>query len=283
MNKGIVKVYFTKGFGNNLFQYCFAKILAEKNLMKMNHPPIPELGILEKNNKFTKNLKLKKIKITSKRKHLYDSDCKKYLKKNLSKYNVYLFGYFEDYTIYKPYLKEIRSWFPNIKKTNTKDLVLHLRLRNRLVQENHFKNFVPPENYKHAIEEFNFERLYIVSDEPKWESVDEDYITSLRKKYPPTTNGYVPIKDSVDYMNNLVEAFKEYNPILKHNNNFIDDFNFIRSFDKILLNNSTFSWWAAVLSHASKIGVFRPWKKNKGKIRNKNLGETDYPGWFSWE
>ena len=58
-------------------------------------------------------------------------------------------------------------------------------------------------------------------------------------------------------------------------------FNFIRSFDKILFKNSTFSWWASVLSDASRVGVFGPWKPDKGK-KNKNLGQADFPGWFSW-
>ena len=48
-----------------------------------------------------------------------------------------------------------------------------------------------------------------------------------------------------------------------------------------MFKNSTFSWWAAVLSEASCVGVFGPWKPNKGN-RNKNLGKMDIPGWFSW-
>ena len=82
-------------------------------------------------------------------------------------------------------------------------------------------------------------------------------------------------------MNNLVYTFSEFNPIIIHNNNMMTDFKFIMSFDKIIFKNSTFSWWAAVLSDASRVGVFGPWKPNK-KERNKNLGRADFPGWFSW-
>ena len=83
-------------------------------------------------------------------------------------------------------------------------------------------------------------------------------------------------------MNGLVESLKEFKPILHHSPNLVDDFNFIRSFDQIMFKDSTFAWWASVLSQASKIGVFGPWKPGKGKKKNRNLGKADFPGWFPW-
>lgn len=90
-------------------------------------------------------------------------------------------------------------------------------------------------------------------------------------------------------MKRFVDGMQQLNPVLHLSNapltpgspamrdDFIDDFNFIRSFDKILVHNSTFSWWAALLSDASKVGVWQPWVRG-----NKNLGLTDYAGWFQW-
>jgi hypothetical protein len=37
------------------------------------------------------------------------------------------------------------------------------------------------------------------------------------------------------------------------------DFNFIRSFNKIVCGNSTFSWWATFLSEANTIITYKPW------------------------
>lgn len=56
-----------------------------------------------------------------------------------------------------------------------------------------------------------------------------------------------------------------------------DDFNFMRSIDKILLQHGTLSWWAAALSHTSKVRVFGPWSPIGGE-KNRNLGQTNFDG-----
>ena len=283
MNMPVLKIRFTPGLGNNLFQYVFARLVAEKQHMKLSSPGIPELGINKSNISLKNGFPLKIIRVTSKTRKKSDNVFHKYLDKKLEKKrNIFLFGYFEDFTIYKSHLKRIRSWFPEVKKTNSEDVVLHLRLQNRVVQENHFFNFPPIGSYSEALKAFDFSRLHIVTDCEKWSHIGKKDVSLLRKKYPPKTNNYISAKKSIEYMNSLVDELAIYNPIIHHNKKFIDDFNFIRSFDKILINNSTFAWWAATLSKASKIGVYGPWKPNKGKIRNKNLGRTNYPGWFSW-
>lgn len=50
---------------------------------------------------------------------------------------------------------------------------------------------------------------------------------------------------------------------------------------QILFQHGTMAWWAATLSHASRVGVYGPWRPTKG-AKNKNLGRTDFPGWYSW-
>ena len=44
-DKGSVIVNFTIGFGNNIFQYCYARLLAEKLGFNLLHGAIPELEI----------------------------------------------------------------------------------------------------------------------------------------------------------------------------------------------------------------------------------------------
>ncbi len=73
--------------------------------------------------------------------------------------------YFEDYTLYENHLDRIRSWFPQIKKTNMTDLILHIRLENRIVQKTHYKNAISPLVYKKVmLSNFNFNKLYLVTD-----------------------------------------------------------------------------------------------------------------------
>ena len=136
-NNGTVKVKFSKGFGNNLFQYCFGRLLSEYHNLNYSHGSIKEMGIGEEKYSFNKNLPTVKFKANS------NSDAKKYDKDHLKwfsdKYKNYNFDfysfmfYFEDYRIYKSYSEKIKSWFPVIKKTNKEDLVIHFRLKNRLV------------------------------------------------------------------------------------------------------------------------------------------------------
>ena len=73
----------------------------------------------------------------------------------------------------------------------------------------------------------------------------------------------------------------EYNPVVVHRN-VLDDFNFMRQFDKILFQHGTMSWWAAFLSNASQVGVYGPWRPWKG-TSNKNLSDVKIDGWFKWQ
>jgi len=286
MDKGTIKIKFANGFGNNLFRYCFGRLLSEYHNLNFSHPAIPELGIKEEKYSFNKKMETIEFKadnnIEAKK---FDVDHHKYFKKEMGNRN-YDFSkfvfYFEDYTLYKYHLNKIRSWFPVIDKKKNSNLVIHLRLENRIIQKTHFKNIVDPSIYKKIIlHNFNFNKLYIVTDSNEWGYVTEKDIKKLQKKYITEGTSYVSIKKSIKYMNNLVDVFEEFHPIIKHSYNFIDDFNFICSFDQILFKNSTFAWWAAVLGEGKRVGVYGPWKPNKGK-RNKNLGETDFPGWFQW-
>ena len=291
MNKtGTVIINFTIGFGNNLFQYAYGRLLAERNNMKLNHRAIPEINISESNTLVDTSLPTFFASEENYKKLLFADNFS-------SDRNIVVNGYFEDFTLYESYLQEIRSWFPKIQKTNHSDLILHMRLQNRLIQENHHKNHISPQGYIKGIEKFDFERIHIVTDAEKWNHYDESDIEKIRYHVkngpnPPSNSSWVSVERSMDYMNSLIDGFAKYEPIVHCNGakmikgsgglrgGFIDDFNLISSFNKIMLYNSTFSWWAALLSDASKIGVFGPWKPRKHNCRN--LGKTNYPGWFSW-
>lgn len=278
--KGVVSVRLSKGFGNNLFQYVFGRLLAEFHDMHLSHKGIPSLGIKPCRIKRDKSLP-KKIIFYNQRDP--DTQYHEYFVQKMNPTNLSVCGFFEDYTLYENHLERIRSWFPKVHVTNTKDLVLHLRLDNRLIQKSSLKNQVPPKEYIKAFSLFTFDKLYIVTDCRSWRHITSKDVRKARSKR--LREGYrsqfAKTEDTKTYFNNLVDSLAPFNPIIINNKKFINDFNFIRTFDNILFHNSTFSWWAATLSEASHVGVYRPWKPAK-KQRNKNLGRTNFPGWFGW-
>ena len=291
MNNGTVIINFTIGFGNNLFQYSYGRLLAEKNGMLLHHRAIKEMGIRPEQPSINKNLPTLFIDDNNYKKVLFSS--------NLQKCNVVINGYFEDYKILKPHLDDIRSWFTHPPVTNTEDLILHLRLQNRLIQINHNKNHISADAFKRAIGKFDYKRLHIVTDAEKWEPYIMSDIEKIRHEIkvgpnPPNNSPWVDPEQSLEYINHLIGGLSELEPTVHCNGKkviygsgglrggFIDDFNLLRSFNQVIIHNSTFSWWAATLSGASKVGIFSPWKIAKTQSQRRNLGNTNYPGWLSW-
>ena len=84
---------------------------------------------------------------------------------------------------------------------------------------------------------------------------------------------------AASYVNELVDKFSSNYEVVFSKNVIDIDFYKIMTYDKILFGYSTFAWWAATLSNASQVGVFGPWRAMK-KTGNKNLGQTNYPGWL---
>jgi hypothetical protein len=274
-NKATVKVNFTEGTGNKIFQYIYARLLAEHYDLNFSSPRLDILEIPE--TKFGLNKKYKTIFIPQEERNWH-----KYFSL-ISPCNFIVETYPEDFTLYKPHMNRIRSWFNDIPKTNTDDLVFHLRLGDRLLNKNdhHPSMKVTAEEYIHAIERFDFDKLHIVTDMHIWKKVTPEEIQKMEFPMKVPKKWRVEPSIAASYFNSLVEAFNELDPIVRFGHTVKDDFNFIRSFDKILIQHGTLSWWAAALSHASKVGVFGPWQPIMGEI-NRNLGRTDFEGWFQW-
>ena len=291
MSNGTVTINFTIGFGNNLFQYSMGRLIAEKNNLQLRHRAISEMGIKEQNAPVDRSLPTIVVD---------DSNYKKmFFMKNLQNHNVIIQGYYEDYKVCGPHLEKIRSWFDHPGITNKKDLILHLRLQNRLIQVSHNQNHISADSFKDAISNFDYENLHIVTDAEKWEEYTIGDIEKIRSEIqagpnPPKNSPWVEPEQSLEYMNHLISGLSELNPVVHCNGEqvmkgtgalrggFIDDFNLLRTFDQVIVHNSTFSWWAATLSGAKKVAIFNPWKIAKPAKMRRNLGETNYPGWFNW-
>lgn len=289
-----VRIELTVGFGNNLFQFVYGKLLAEKIDAKIVIlPPYGDYFGLEcldllldsvdsyevipvYNAPYSVNDDYPTIVISS------EKEAHEHLR-NPQKANYQLRGYFEDYSIYAKDLEKIKSWFFKVDKNHVNDAVLHLRLGDRLFIPTTYdsRGLLTFEKYSKSLEALDFETLYIVSDLPEWKNYSGDELLSL-DYHTPLTGGAEKIKGkAADYTNQLVNKLSEKYKIEFYHEGLLKDFEFIRSFDKIMFGYSTFAWWAAALSNASQIGVFEPWRP--WKDNNKNLGKTNYPGWFGWK
>jgi hypothetical protein len=109
-----------------------------------------------------------------------------------------------------------------IPAVNRKDIVINLR-----VDEDYrsFNWVINPSWYLKILAEERFDRLHIVTDVR-----DEAYLSH----------------------------FKQYDPIVVSSGP-KGDWEYLRSFDRIVTANSTFSWWAAYFSQASRIYTFKRW------------------------
>ena len=282
----MIYVKLTNGFGNNLFQYIAGRLLSEHHNKKLVLiPPFKDYYGLNEIIKLGLKFDAIENQIDLSRCELITE--KNYLLAHINNHNqtnLVLEGYFEDYTYYYDHLKKIRTWFPFSANRENNDLVLHLRTGDRLFYKAHYKSNGEPildgTRIVKAINQIEFEKLFIVSDLPKFEKVDMNEF----KQYQFHVN--VSHKDSVNYNwalkyhNSLIDIFSKYDPIFKKRE-ISSDFSFIRSFNNILFQHSTLAWWAAVLSDAKSVGVYGPWRPYKNN--NKNLSKIPIQGWYKWE
>lgn len=133
-----------------------------------------------------------------------------------------LSGYFQKAEWYLKNRKRIESFY-SVKpvEKNKKDLLVSLRLGD--YKEHGW--VIHPNWYRKIIGGQEFDRLHIVTDE----------------------------RDSF-----YLSMFKRWNPII-HCDGKHKDFETTMSFDRVILSNSTFSWWAAFFSKPSKLWTFKPW------------------------
>ena len=111
---------------------------------------------------------------------------------------------------------------PPIGEINRKDIVINLRVGDDYQSLNWT---IHPSWYLKILKREKFDRLHIVADER-----NEEYLS----------------------------YFREYAPIVTSSGR-KGDWELLRSFDRIVTANSTFSWWAAYFSRASMIYTFQRW------------------------
>lgn len=290
MNKTIY-VKFTNGFGNNIFQYAAARLLAERIgvnycgvLPDKNYYARKSLEALGIN--FVENLPVG-VKVLDERNfdEMFWSEDDLTLNQDIC-----FFGYFEDYRYYINEFDRIRGWFPEVKSRQDNDLLLHIRTGDRLFMKNEF--YVKPmiDKYLEVLQSFEFDNMHIVTDMPVWKNLTAKELQGINFHYNVPPNERVTIEESVKCFNDFFDGLSQFNPIVKTRKNassvdsgteVFDDFMFIRTFNQILFEHNTMCWWASAISDAKKIGVYKPWRRWKNN--NKNLGQVPLDNWMGWE
>jgi len=248
----MVEVKYLSRLGNNLFQYCFGRIITEGLGYKLKADPIP--GFPNTNVKvdgcdYSSGYPIQVI--AQDYPEWYDGDYSQvfsWRNKNLSldsvlkdnsKRKIIIEGYFQRYEYYKKYKDIIKKdWLaldPSTKKENqnSNDIIVCVR-RTDYIRTG---NALPFSYYREALNMEKHDRVFILSD---------------------------------DANDPFINLFKKYNAVVYKESNPLEQFRFIMSFNKIIISTSTFYWWASFLSNAQEIYYPLPlqgfWSKKTPEI-----------------
>jgi hypothetical protein len=213
-------------YGNQCFQWVFAKLLSEKNNLKIDTSP-PDFFYEIKDSQDGESGTGDTIHVSD----LCGAKPLSLLEHDYRGKIVEIRGYFQDSDLYRDKDK-IKSLFniPAILNKNTDDIVVNLRLQD--YQRKEIRSVIDVSWYKKILHEEKYKKCFVVV-EPH--STNERYLKKLLSS----------ISGKVQFVRGTPKQ----------------QFDFIRSFDRIVTCNSTFSWLAAYLSDASKIWTFKPWMR----------------------
>ena len=213
-------------FGNQMFLYTFARLLATRFRYKLVSNLSENSIISNTPNPDGLEYETDPIEIND-----VDKIPINYFPNFLEKRQYLLHGFFQNGNYYFGKEKLIQSFFEYQKpySLNRGDIVAHVRLTD-------YKTYGPggtvinPEWYIKILDKEDFGKVYLVTDEP----LNHDYFREIKKRY----------KCEI-----VSQSAKE-------------DFYFLMNFQKIIVGNSTFSWWATMLGDQETIYTFKPWMRN---------------------
>lgn len=248
----MIEIHLSGGLGVRLFQYVFAYIIS---YYKDDCLEVVESQNYKENYEKTKNRKyyyfesMKQIfpklnkKIFKKNNYLNDTKMINGHVHNLEELINYKgklilkgsgFQRYEYYKKYKTLIKEL-LYIPEEKKVNfnKNDVVIHyrlgdtktellkkkIRINEKYLGYSNYQNMTP-DYFLNILNENQFEKIYLVTDSPK---------------------------------DTILEPLKKINGLEIISKNQYDDFLFLSSAPNLIICHSTFSWWAAFLSNASKV------------------------------
>ena len=256
------------GFGNHLFQYVFARLLAEKNNLNLNtdftYTPVLQTT---PSKKFDQNfIKDNTVFIDDnsyfKHRQIHGS-CVPQLKQNT---NYIVSGYFQDADLYNTYFDTVKTFFILPEYTiNTTDTLVTIRLGD-FIHSGHNSEIIHYDWYNQIIPTMPGKKILLTC--------------CNRPRLLPSTE-----KQEDNYISNITSSNKNITYI-KTETDLKNDFKMRLQYENTICSNSTFSWWGAFLGSAkniitfSKFGRFGPniYKSHGPHINNlaniKNISTT---------
>lgn len=221
-----------QGLGNALFQYCWAREIAERKKYKFIPYPIsgfPETYKTIEGKEITDN-----ILVTPGATQMFNMD-------QIYQHDgrVIVYGYSQRYEYYVHFKQKIKQWLyieneDSYEKPNSEDLIINVRLGDYVplgwdLPMSYYLDILKTETYHNAI---------IITDEPTHPSL---------------------------------QILKSHGCVIKDNshlgdNKFIGDFVYVKHAKKTIIANSTFSWWATFLGEGRVYFpcLKFPWISNPG-------------------
>jgi len=244
----MILVSYQGRLGNNLFQYCLGRIVAEKLGYALFASPIPGF---RNTGAPVPGLKVQPCQSFD-NPHRIDMSSLDTLK---GKSGVRLEGYYQRYEYYRNHKYSIKEWLQTEPfrefEIHADDVVLHLRRTDRLDNTRIYSTYQGSlrgstdllcfDWYEKILNSINFRRLYICSNVPG---------------------------------DPFIRNFDRFEPVFFHKSP-IEDFIFIKSFNNIISSISTFSWWASFLSNATTIFMPQPNYGCWGDVLNIDLKIDD--------
>lgn len=216
----IVQVCYMGALGNQLFQFVLGRILSENLGFSLQAAAIPGFAA-------TAGFCINASEPPVEPDEIYQGqviDLNALLLRREPRV-IRLQGYFQRYEYFRPYKHHIRTrWLPPLPSVaaapDAGDLVMHVR-RKDYIAYGWAASF---SYYQAALERQDFKRLVLVTDDPQ----DPFFL-----------------------------RFRSYRPIF-YKGNALESFAFMARANKLVISQSSFSWWAAFLSEAESVVMPKP-------------------------
>lgn len=221
-----------QGLGNRLFQYCWAREIAERKGYKFVSEPI--LGFPETYKDVDGKVITTNILKTPPATQIFNMNA-------IYNHNggINVFGYSQRYEYYINNKEKIKQWLyieneDIYEKPNENDIIINIRLGDYVP----LGWDLPMEYYAEVLKHDTYNKAIIICDEPN--------------------------NPKLDYLKDLGCIVKDNSHLGK--NKFLADFVYVKHANKCIIANSTFSWWAAFLGKGKIYMpcVKFPWIPNPG-------------------
>jgi hypothetical protein len=242
----MIKIKYHGKLGNSLLQYGFAKILSLELGQYLPPHKIDFIPYTNQEFNFGNKNEWDNSIIVLKGQNKYSVDKIKIEMEKNGIRNIFLRDSCANYSNFLKYKRQIREeWFlinqpynkenlrnnksffvrsnetmipHSVEKIEDNDMVVNVRLGD--IETKHRDRLLDIEYFKIILNNVKYNRLFIAAED---------------------TNSL------------LLRPFDQYSPIYFVQNHYMDSFNFVRLFSRIVISQSSFCWWASYLSDAKEI------------------------------